>query len=133
LWRWHPPAAAPRETAPESLFASIRTGLAHAPRNRQLRNTLLRSMAFYLFGSAYWALLPLVARQQLGGEAWLFGTLQGCIGVGAVLGALWLPRVRTRFGLDGTLIAGTLGTALAMTGYALLRVPALAMLTSLLA
>jgi MFS family permease len=133
LWRWRPPAAPPRETAPESLMASIRTGLAHAHGNPALRNTLLRSMAFYIFGSAYWALLPLVARQELHGEAWLFGTLQGCIGAGAVLGALWLPRVRARFGLDGTLIAGTLGTALAMTGYALLRVPVLAMLTSLLA
>jgi hypothetical protein len=46
---------------------------------------------------------------------------------------LWLPRLRARAGLDGTLIAGTIGTALAMTGYALLQVPVLGMLTSLVA
>ena len=78
-------------------------------------------MAFYIFGSAYWALLPLVARQQLGGDARLFGILVGCIGAGAVAGALWLPRLRQRLGLDGTLIAGTIATVLALTGYALLR------------
>jgi MFS family permease len=133
LWWWRPAATAPSAATSESLLASIRTGLAHAPGNRVLRNTLLRSAAFYLFGSAYWALLPLVARQQLQGDARLFGVLVGCIGVGAVAGALFLPRLRVRFGLDGTLLAGTLGTALAMTGYALLRVPALGMLVSLLA
>jgi predicted MFS family arabinose efflux permease len=132
LWLWRPAAAAPAATS-ESLLASIRTGLAQAPGNRVLRNTLLRSAAFYLFGSAYWALLPLVARQHLQGDARLFGVLVGCIGAGAVAGALFLPRLRVRFGLDGTLIAGTLGTALAMAGYALLRVPALGMLVSLLA
>jgi MFS family permease len=133
LWRWRPPAAPPRNAAPENLFASIRTGLAQVPDNQPLRHTLLRSAAFYIFGSAYWALLPLVARQQLHGDARLFGILVGCIGAGAVAGALWLPRLRARFGLDGTLIAGTVGTALAMAGYALLRLPWLGMLTSLLA
>jgi predicted MFS family arabinose efflux permease len=132
LWLWRPAAATPAPHA-ESLFASIRTGLAHAPGNRMLRNTLLRSAAFYLFGSAYWALLPLIARQQLHGDARLFGVLVGCIGAGAVAGALWLPRLRARVGLDGTLIAGTIGTALAMAGYALLKVPVLGMLTSLTA
>lgn len=133
LWMWRPAAQATPAVPSESLFASIRAGLAHAPGNRMLRNTLLRSAAFYVFGSAYWALLPLVARQQLSGDARLFGVLVGCIGAGAVAGALWLPRLRARIGLDGTLMAGTLGTAIAMTGYALLRVPVLGMLTSLLA
>ena len=35
-------------------------GLAHAARNQALKNTLLRSVLFYSFGSAYWALLPLI-------------------------------------------------------------------------
>jgi MFS family permease len=133
LWRWQP-AAVPAPARPsEGLFTSIRVGLAHTTDNRPLRNTLLRSVAFYIFGSAYWALLPLVARVQLGGDARLFGILVGCIGAGAVLGALWLPRWRLRLGLDGTLIAGTIATALALLGYALLRRPVLGMLASLLA
>jgi predicted MFS family arabinose efflux permease len=109
------------------------TAIAHAAGNRLLRNTLLRSVAFFLFGSAYWALLPLVARQHLGGDARLFGVLVGSIGAGAVAGALVLPRLRQRLGLDGTLVAGTLGTVLALVGYALLRSPLLGMLDSVLA
>lgn len=132
LWRWQPQAA-PVPAVRESFMASMRTGVVHAAGNRLLRNTLLRSAAFYLFGSAYWAVLPLVAREHLGGDARLFGVLVGCIGAGAVAGALGLPRLRQRLGLDGTLIAGTLGTIAAMVGYALLRSPVLGMLDSLLA
>ena len=132
LWRWRPPARMPHASK-EGLGASILAGVRHAADNRLLRNTLLRAAAFYLFGSAYWALLPLVARQQLAGDARLYGILVGCIGAGAVAGALTLPRLRQRFGLDGTLLGGTVGTALALAGYALLRVQWLAMLTSLLA
>src|SRR5262249_52843343 len=133
LWRWQPSAAQSRGNAQGSFMDSIRSGLVHAVDNRQLRNTLLRSVAFYLFASAYWALLPLVARQQLHGDAQLFGILVGGIGAGAVAGSLWLQRLRLRFGLDGTLIAGTVATALAMTGYALLRMPLLGVLASLVA
>ncbi|MEJ0098879.1 MAG: MFS transporter [Pseudomonadota bacterium] len=134
LWRWQPATAVPaKPPTRESFAASIRVGFVHAFENQALRNTLLRSIAFYIFASAYWALLPLVARQQLGGDARLFGILVGCIGVGAVTGALLLPRVRARFGLDGTLIAGTTGTALAMAGYALIHRPWLGMLTSFVA
>jgi MFS family permease len=134
LWKWQPPVApATAPAAAESLYTSMLAGLRHAAGNALLRNTLLRSAAFYVFGSAYWALLPLIARQQLGGDARLFGLLVGCIGVGAVGGALLLPRLRQRLGLNGTLVAGTLGTALALAGYALVRLPLLGLLTSLLA
>jgi MFS family permease len=138
LWKLQPATPPPAEPAQagatrESFLASIGTGLRHAAGNRLLRNTLVRSAGFYLFGSAYWALLPLVARVQLGGDARLFGVLVGCIGVGAVTGALLLPRIRARLGLHGTLVMGTLGTVVAMAGYALLRQPVLGMLASLLA
>ncbi|HTQ36294.1 MAG TPA: MFS transporter [Steroidobacteraceae bacterium] len=133
LWHWRPAAVAPRAVTQESLIASMLAGVRHAAANRSLRNTLLRAVAFYIFASAYWALLPLVARQQLAGDARLYGVLVGCIGTGAVAGALALPRLRQRFGLDGTLIAGTVGTALALAGYALLRVQWLGMLASLVA
>jgi MFS family permease len=133
LWLWRPAAPPAREPATESLFASIGTGVVHALGNRFLRNTLLRSVAFYFFGSAYWAVLPLVAREQLGGDARLFGVLVGCIGAGGVASALWLPRMRQRFGLDGTLVFGTVGTAIAMMGYALLHLQVLGLITSLLA
>jgi predicted MFS family arabinose efflux permease len=133
LWMWRPFAAPSRTPASESLIASIGTGVVQSLGIRFMRNTLLRSIAFYFFGSAYWAVLPLVAREQLGGDARLFGILVGCIGAGGVASALWLPRMRQRFGLGGTLVFGTVGTAIAMAGYALLHLKLLGLLTSLLA
>jgi MFS family permease len=132
LWWWTPAAATPRAHT-EGFFAAMRTGVAQAGSNALLRNTLLRSVMFYLFGSCYWALLPLVVHDLLGGTARLYGVLVGCIGAGAVGGALVLPRMRRRLGLHGTVVAGTWGTALALAGYATVRLPLLAGVASLLA
>lgn len=140
LWWWQPavPAVAPGHATlaarPNTGFAAaMREGLALPRSHPALRDTLWRSVLFYVFGSCYWALLPLIARVQLQGSARLFGVLVGCIGAGAVAGAMLLPRLRARFGLDGVVVAGTVGTALALAGYALLRVPVLGMVASLLA
>lgn len=130
---WRPAPEPPSSRAAVGFGAALRQGLDQARTNLALQNTLLRSVLFYVFGSAYWALLPLIARNQLNGGARLFGVLVGLIGVGAVGGALFLPRLRVRVGLDGVVIAGAVGTAMAMTGYALLHVPALGMVASLLA
>jgi MFS family permease len=132
LWWWKPAPTPPR-TNTQGFVASMGAAFAHARDNGALRNTLLRSVLFYLFGACYWALLPLVAHDLLGGTARLYGVLVGCIGVGAVSGALLLPALRRRLGLNGTVIAGTWGTAIAMAAYATVRSPVLGMLASLLA
>ncbi len=119
--------------APERYLASLRGGFSQVATNRALRYTLLRSVLFFIFGSCYWALLPLVAHDHLHGDARLFGVLVACIGAGAVATAFVLPVLRSRWGLDRILHAATVATALALAGYALLRIPALGMLTSLLA
>jgi predicted MFS family arabinose efflux permease len=134
LWWWRPqptPIAAGTVHAP--FLSALRHGFLHAGENRALGNTLWRSVLFFVFGSCYWALLPLVAREQLHGGPGLFGVLVGCIGVGAVSGAMLLPRWRARLGLDRIIVAGTLGTAVALAGFALLRVPALGMAAALIA
>jgi predicted MFS family arabinose efflux permease len=132
LWWWKATPVAPR-TSTESFLAAMGAAFTHVRENGALRNTLLRSVLFYIFGSCYWALLPLVAHTQLQGTAKLYGVLVGCIGVGAVSGALILPPLRRRLGLNGTVVAGTLGTAIAMAGYATVQLPLLGMLASLLA
>lgn len=132
LWWWQqPPRPAPAHR--DSYGAALRAGLAQLRDNRSLRHALARAALFYVFGSCYWALLPLVARQQLQGGPQLFGVLVGCIGVGAVSAALLLPRLRARWNADRVLALGTVGTALAMTLFALLRVPVAGMVAALLA
>jgi predicted MFS family arabinose efflux permease len=133
LWLWHGQSAPARQGPREPFLAGMRAGLTHAAGNQALRNTLWRSVLFFFFGSAYWALLPLVAHEQLQGGASLFGRLVGCVGLGAVAGALILPRWRASLGLDHIVTLGTIGTALALAGFALLRAPVLGMGAALLA
>ena len=72
------------DNMPAERFASaIRTGFRYARHNRSLRATLARAVGFFLFASAYWALLPLVARNQIVGGPELYGALLGAQSVSA--------------------------------------------------
>jgi len=59
-------------------------------------------------------LLPLIARGQLSWDARGYGYLVGAIGLGAVLAAVWLPRLRTQLGVDRTLVAAMLAYAVGL-------------------
>ena len=74
----------------------------------------MRAAGFFLFVSAYWALLPLVAREQIGGGPDLYGVLLGVIGAGAVVGAFLLPWAKATLGADRLMALGALGQAVAM-------------------
>jgi MFS family permease len=132
LWYWREGRSA-TVGEHEPFLAAMRAGAAQVKHNNALRHMLWRSVLFYLAGSCYWALLPLIARDQLSGGAQLFGVLVGCIGVGAVAMAIWLPRLRIRWGLDAIQMAGTVATALAMVAFSVVRLPVLGMMAALLA
>jgi MFS family permease len=133
LLMWRPPEKAPTRLPPEPLLPAIVTGIRHATHNRPFKATLLRALSFFLFASAYWALLPLVARQLPGDGARLYGLLLGAVGVGAVTGALLLPKLKRVLDTNRSAALGVMVTALAMTLMGLAQVPALALLASLLA
>jgi predicted MFS family arabinose efflux permease len=114
LVAWREPARPASALAVETFGAALRAGLRYARHNAYLRATLVRAVGFFLFGSAYWALLPLVARNQIAGGPALYGLLLGAIGTGAVAGAFALPRMKSMLGADGLVAAGTAGTAVAM-------------------
>jgi predicted MFS family arabinose efflux permease len=132
LW-WQPPEKGQRRLPVERFGSAIRTGFRHARYNPHLRATLIRGAAFFLFASAYWALLPLVARQQIAGGPDLYGFLLGAIGAGAVGGAFALPWLKAKLGGDGLVAAGSAGTAVAMVLFALARDPATALTASVIA
>ncbi|MDQ2695678.1 MAG: MFS transporter [Pseudomonadota bacterium] len=118
LWRRQPRDS----TLPaERFFGALRAGLRYARHAPALQAVLIRGGAFFLFASASWALLPLVARQELGGGPQSYGLLMGCIGAGAVGGALLLPRLRARLSRDRLVAAATVLYAAAMLGLAYVR------------
>jgi MFS family permease len=132
LWWRTPPRRA--SGLPAERFASaMRAGFRHARHNPHLRATLIRAVAFFLFASAYWALLPLVARNQIAGGPALYGVLLGAIGAGAVGGAFVLPWAKSRLGPDLMVVTATAGTALSLVLFGLARVPIVALAASLLA
>jgi MFS family permease len=132
LW-WRPPAERRRHLPVERFGSAIRTGFRHARNNPHLRATLIRSAAFFLFGSAYWALLPLVARERIAGGPDLYGYLLGAIGAGAVGGAFALPWLKRRLGPDRLMAAGTIGTGLATALFGVARDPASGLAASVIA
>ncbi|MEM1079338.1 MAG: MFS transporter [Pseudomonadota bacterium] len=128
---WHP---APRQARAYHgpILSEMATGLRHVRHNPPMVATLARAFAFFLFASAYWSLLPLIARGAEGGGSELYGTLMALIGTGAVLGALLLPRMGRRLTSDQTVQLGTLGTALALLILATTALPGFLMLAAFL-
>ena len=94
LWWWRPPQTRGQRLPAEGISNAIVAGVRYARHNRRLRATMIRAVGFFLVGSAYWALLPLVARQQIVGGPELYGILLGAIGTGAVIGAFGLECSR---------------------------------------
>ncbi|MDR6678709.1 MFS family permease [Pseudomonas psychrotolerans] len=101
-WRRQPAAAV---LPAERLLGAVRVGFRYARSSPQLQVVLARTAAFFLGASAGMALLPLLVRQALQGTALDFGILLGCVGLGAIGGAMLLPRLRERLSSD-LLVAG---------------------------
>ncbi|WP_075223285.1 MFS transporter [Acuticoccus yangtzensis] len=132
LW-WRPPPRVENMLPRERLGVALVGGLRFALASSALKATLVRAAAFFLFASAYWAMLPLVARTVLGGGPGLYGALMGAAGADAVAGAFLMPRLKARLDADRLVAAGTLGTALTLVVFALVSAPAAAIAASLLA
>ena len=133
LFWWCARVGAPRDLPPERFGSAILVGLRHARYNLNLRATLMRTTGFFLFASAYWALLPLVARKQIGGGPALYGLLLGAIGVGAIAGAFALPRLKALLGADRLVAVGSIGTALALFLFGWARQPGVVVAACVLA
>ncbi len=131
---WWRQARGPGTLLPAERFGqAVRAGLRYARHNPHLRDTLMRAAGFFLFASAYWALLPLVARTQIASGPGLYGVLLGVIGVGAVGGAFFLPWLKPRLGPNRLMAVGALGQAAAMVLYGLARDPVTALVASAVA
>ena len=99
LW-WRRPTVAQNDLS-EHFLGAFRAGMRYTRASRELHVVLLRAVGYFLFASAIWAMMPLVVRQLLGGSASFYGLMLGAVGVGAIGGALVLPRLRQRLGADG--------------------------------
>lgn len=111
LMRWNRQAA-PATLPAERFVGALRAGARYARHSPALKAVLVRSLGFFVFASALWAFLPIIARRELHLDATGYGALLGAMGVGAVLGAMLLPKLRPHVSPNGLTIAATLLFAL---------------------
>jgi MFS family permease len=95
--RWHPRVRERPTKDLESFPQMIATGLHYVWDEREQRLVLIRSALWMLCASALWGLLPLVAIRELGLSSTGYGLLVTCVGGGAVVGSVALPRLRARW------------------------------------
>jgi MFS family permease len=132
LW-WRTPPKPGRALPPEHFVSALRVGVRHVRNNPPLRASMIRGIGFFVCAIAYWALLPLVARDRIAGGPETYGILLGAIGAGAVCAAFGLPYLSQKFGPDRVVMAGTVGTALTLVLFGVARDLASAVTASLVA
>ncbi len=93
LYEWRRQAR-PGVLPAERVIGAIRVGLRYVRYAPPLRAVLVRTVAFVFGASAMWAVLPLIARYQLGLGAAGFGLLLAWFGIGAVIGGAMLTRLQ---------------------------------------
>jgi MFS family permease len=97
---WWKPARAKSELPPEPLGSAMAAGVRYVALSPHLLAILTRCVLYTVPIAAAPALMPIVARDLLGGGAPTFGFLLGAFGIGAMLGALASATLRERFSAD---------------------------------
>ena len=113
---WQP---APRTGLPaEHLASAVRIGLQYVRYDRPLKVVIGKIVPFALTGIALMALLPAIARFELGAGPAMFGLLSGAGGIGAVVALLAMPAIRRKIGPDVIILAAMLIEAGVFVGLA---------------
>jgi MFS family permease len=103
----------------ERFLPAMRAGGRYVRHEPVVRTLLLRFATFVFPATAVWALLPLIARQQLGLGADGYGLLFAGLGIGAVVGALTLGAIKRRLSSNAVLAVAGTAFAVAFAGVAL--------------
>ncbi len=99
---------------PERLLSGVMIGLRYVRHSLPMRALIIRNLAFSVCASAFWALLPVIARDQLGLGAGGFGLLSASFGIGAIVGAISIPGLLHRQSMNKVVTSGGVLWALAM-------------------
>ena len=123
LFFWRGPEV-DSESRRERFVPALRSGGRYVWHEPVVRRILLRVILFVAPAMALWTLLPLIASQRLGLGAAAYGALFGAFGVGAIMGAALLGRVRDRLSTNGLLTAA--GVVYAAASALIVLIPSLA-------
>ena len=122
LARWRP-VYPPQTLPPERMGTAMAAGVRYVWMSPGLKTVMLRAAVFGLAASAIPALMPLIARDLIGGGPLTYGLLLGAFGIGAIGGALSSTRLRGQFAPEQVVRvamgAMTVGALVAATSRAL--------------
>ncbi len=118
FFRWKPAAKRPSRHPRERMLGAVRAGFRFVRHSPALKAVLVRSGSYAACTSAMWALLPLIAKQELHLDSLGYGILLAIFGVGTLLGAAILPRLRSAISLDQVTGFGKILFAGALLGLA---------------
>ncbi|MGY3473540.1 MFS transporter [Bradyrhizobium ottawaense] len=110
---------------PEKLGRAMVSGVRYITNSPSIKIVLTRSMVMAVVGGAIVALMPLVARDLLHGGAQTYGIMLGVFGLGAVVGALSVNKVRKRMSGEAAIRACALSMGGAIAAVALSHEPTL--------
>ncbi len=99
---------------PERLLSGVQSGLRFVRHSPGMRALVFRNFSFAVCASAFWALLPVIARDQLKLGAGGFGLLSAGFGLGAILGAVSIPAQLQRRSLNSVVLSANLLWTLAI-------------------
>jgi MFS family permease len=104
IYRWQ---RTPKNSAlpTERFMGAMQAGVRYVRFAPIFQSVLVRTTGYIFFASALFALLPLLGRQELKLDALGYGIVLGFWGIGGLLGAFILPKIRQRFSID-QLVAG---------------------------
>ncbi|MEP7181858.1 MAG: MFS transporter [Betaproteobacteria bacterium] len=122
----------PREIAlpgvPETLLSGVTIGLRYARHSPAMRSLIAKNLSFSVCAAGLWALLPVIARDQLGLGAVGYGLLSAGFGLGAVAGALAIPGQLRKTSLNTVVNAGVVLWTVATLLIAATDIPTLALI-----
>ena len=112
LWLWRAPPQAPAGTG--GLGAAVLGSLRYMLASRAILLLLARLLAFLICASGLLAVMPVVARGQVGPGPQIFGAMTGAIGGGALIGGLGRAWIAERWprAVSIELCSGMIGVAL---------------------
>lgn len=99
------------------LREDLREGLTYAFGTPSVRAALLLLAAMSLFGVPYHVLMPVVADRVLHGGPRTLGLLMGAVGIGALVGAVYMASRRSVVGLERVLPVAAVLFGLGLVGF----------------
>jgi len=90
----------PHRSQEKAVWQSLKEGFRFVCHSRVMRAPLVRVSAFGFGGSAIWAVLPLLSREELKTGPAGYGTLLAAFGAGSIAIAGFVPGLRHRYHSD---------------------------------